>query len=58
MKHNKQGKKTPSFPFPYESTKKYILKIESDLMIKHADLLHTETKQQIKRGSEASKEHP
>ncbi len=27
-------------------------------MIKHADLLHTETKQQIKRGSEASKEHP
>ncbi|WP_414835600.1 hypothetical protein [Bacillus sp. Ba 3] len=27
-------------------------------MIKHAELLHTEMKQQIKRFSEASKEHP
>ncbi len=33
-------------------------KIESDSMIKHAELLHTEMKQQIKRFSEASKEHP
>lgn len=33
-------------------------KIESDSMIKHAELLHTEMNQQIKRFSEASKEHP
>ncbi|HDR4727352.1 hypothetical protein J0835_28540 [Bacillus cereus group sp. Sample62] len=33
-------------------------KVESEPMIKHADLLHTEMGQQLKLVSEASKEHP
>ena len=38
--------------------KEYAWKIESEPIIKHADILHTEMKEQLKLVSEASKEHP